>query len=69
MIKLSSIEKFQLHCLENYKIVKNMSGKNALLEFEQNKVFDFLASGYPVLHTQGTKYMVAEIIDLLAKKK
>jgi hypothetical protein len=46
-----------------------MSGKNALLEFEQNKVFDFLASGYPVLHTQGTKYMVAEIIDLLAKKK
>lgn len=68
MISLSEIEKFQLFCLENYKLRKNISGQNALEVFEKQGVFQFLESGFDVLHTQGINYIMAEIFELLKDK-
>lgn len=69
MITLSEIHKFQLFCLENYKISKKISGKEALKEFEQTAVFSFLADGYKVLHTQGLEYIIAQITDFIERRK
>ncbi len=69
MIRLNKIEKFQLFCLENYRASKNMPGKKVLREFENKAVFNFLAKGYEVLHTQGVLYIVAEINDYLERRK
>jgi hypothetical protein len=69
MIKLNKIEKFQLFCLENYKTTKNISGKSALHTFERKHVFNFLAIGYEVLHTQSSNYIIEEIIDFIERRK
>ena len=69
MIRLNKIEKFQLFCLENYRLSKNIPGKKALCDFEHKGVFDFLAEGYEVLHTQGILYIVKEINDFLERRK
>ena len=52
MSKLNKIEKYQLFCLEMYKIKRNITGKVALEEFETYDVFSFIRAGYEVLHTQ-----------------
>lgn len=69
MVKLNNIEKFQLFCLENYKTFINISGEKALHDFESNKVFDFLAQGYEVMHTQSAKYIVDEIIVFIKNNR
>lgn len=69
MITLTEIHKFQLFCLENYKISKRISGKDALKEFEQTDAFNFLANGYEVLHTQGVGYIIAMITDFIERRK
>jgi hypothetical protein len=69
MIRLNKIEKFQLFCLENYRISENMPGKKAWYDFERKGVFDFLAEGYEVLHTQGIRYIVGEINVFLERRK
>ena len=68
MIKLSQIQQFELFCLENYKIYKGISGKTALNQFNRYHVFDFLSTGYDVLHTQGKNYIVAEINDFINRR-
>ena len=69
MFELKKIEKFQLFCLEAYKLEKKNSGVTALNEFEKYNVFDFLSSGYEVLHTQSLDYTVKEIITYLESQK
>lgn len=69
MIELSEIEKFQLFCLENYKVSQNISGKQALEVFKKQDVFSFLASGYEVLHTQSIKYILDDIIEFINHNK
>jgi len=69
MIKLNKIQQFELFCLENYKIAKGITGKSALRDFKQYHVFNFLSSGYDVLHTQGKNYIVSEINDFIEQRK
>ena len=69
MIKLNRTEQFQLFCLENYRIEKGISGVAALEDFNRCQVFDFLSSGYEVLHTQGKNYIIAEINDFIERRK
>ncbi len=68
MIKLNNIARFQVFCLENYKTTKGISGRNALTEFKNNHVFDFISNNYEVLHTQGKNYIITEINDYINKK-
>jgi len=69
MVKLNNIEKFQLFCLENYKTFKKITGEKALHDFESNKVFDFLAQGYEVMHTQSEEYIVDEINEYIKNNR
>jgi hypothetical protein len=69
MIKLNKIQQFELFCLENYKMAKGITGKCALRDFKQYHVFNFLSSGFDVLHTQGKNYIVSEINDFIEQRK
>lgn len=69
MSKLNKIQQFQLFCLESYRTQFGVSGITALDDFKKFKVFDYLAAGYDVLHTQGKKYILADINDFLNSRK
>lgn len=52
---------FTVFCLENYKVHRNLSGKETAQLFEQYGVFDYLREGYDLLHTTGYQYMNHDI--------
>ncbi len=59
--RLNPVQSFQLFCLESYRSAMDISGEQALMEFKKSKVFDYLASGYEVLHTQSKHYILNEL--------
>lgn len=63
--KLTPVQSFQLFCLESYRSAKGISGIRALNDFKQSGVFDYLASGFDVLHTQSKNYIIAEISEYI----
>lgn len=63
--KLTPVQSFQLFCLESYRSAKDISGIKALNDFKQARVFDLLASGFEVLHTQSQNYLLAEITEYI----
>jgi hypothetical protein len=65
---LSPIQSFQLFCLEGYRNALGITGKQALHIFKKAKVFDYLASGYEVLHTQSKHYIISEL-DIYIKHR
>jgi hypothetical protein len=69
MKKLNKIQYFQLFCLESYRGFKGISGLAALEQFKRSEVFDYLSTGYEVLHTQGRNYLIADIIDFIEHRK
>ncbi|SHI08608.1 DUF3791 domain-containing protein [Clostridium grantii] len=52
---------FTVFCLESYKRSHNITGKDALKIFNDNKVFDYIKSFYDVLHSTGQDYIVEDI--------
>ena len=58
---MSNEMKFTVFCLENYKVHRNLSGKEAVQLFDMYGVFDYLRDGYDVLHTTGHQYMNHDI--------
>ncbi|MCT4687109.1 DUF3791 domain-containing protein [Vallitalea sp.] len=52
---------FTVFCLENYKQVHNMTGKDALAIFDENEVFDYIKKFYDILHMTGDGYIVKDI--------
>ena len=67
--KLNKINDFQLFCLESYRSSKGMTGLAALDDFKRAEVFDFLSSGFEVLHTQGRAYIISIITDYIERRK
>lgn len=63
------ISKFIIFCLENYKISKKISAMQALADFKDYGVFDYLTAGYDILHTQGKNYLMADIQDFINNQK
>lgn len=59
--KLTPTQSFQLFCLESYRSTNGVSAKKALTDFKRHKVFNFLYSGYDMLHTQSQHYILSEI--------
>ncbi len=57
---------FIIHCIEEYKIHKNMSGKEVIALFNKYMVCDYIRNFYEALHTTGVKYIVNDI-DLYIK--
>jgi hypothetical protein len=66
--KLEPMQSFQLFCLESYRSAKGISGIKALNDFKRAKVFDLLASGFDVLHTQSKNYLIAEITEYINRR-
>ena len=69
MNTLNKIQHFQLFCLESYRSSLGITGNMALTEFKRANVFDYLASGYEVLHTQGKNYLIADIKEFIDHRK
>jgi hypothetical protein len=62
---LTQVLNFQLFCLESYRSEKGMTGLNALKDFKQTGVFDYLADGYDVLHSQSKSFLMAELTEYI----
>ena len=58
--------KFLIYCIEIYRAVKNMTGKQTIELFSQYGVLDFILSCYEALHTTGPDYII-EDIDLFVE--
>ena len=52
---------FTVFCLENYKVYKSLTGKQAASLFERYGVFDYLDEFYDDLHTTGYQYINHDI--------
>ena len=48
---------FTVFCMENYKVHRNLSGKQVFKLFEDYGVFAYINEFYDVLHTTGHNYI------------
>lgn len=60
---------FKVFCIENYRAVKELSAKEALLLFSDYEVFSFLDETFEVLHTQDVDYILDTISTYIKKRK
>ena len=65
---MSQETKFAVFCLENYKIYKSMTGRQAAELFEKYGVFDYIREFYDVLHSTGHQYINRDI-DIYLKAR
>ena len=63
------INKFIIFCLESYKNFQQISGLQALSDFNKYGLFSYLTNGFEVLHTQSKKYITADIQDFINRRK
>ena len=52
---------FLIFCMEQYKSVKNLNGKQVSDLFRKYKVSDYIISCFEALHTTGTNYIIEDI--------
>ena len=60
---------FKVFCLESYKAVHRLTGKAALDVFFKHRVFDYIATCYDVLHSNGRLYIVSDIDEYIAHQR
>ena len=58
---------FLSFCVEAYKMRHGMSGEAVLNLFDEKGVTQYLMEYYDVLHTQGEKWIVADIDEFIQK--
>lgn len=63
------INKFIIFCLESYKNFRQISGLQALSDFNKYDLFSYLTNGFEVLHTQSKDYITADIQDFIIRRK
>ncbi|MFA9560433.1 DUF3791 domain-containing protein [Evansella sp. AB-rgal1] len=52
---------FMVYCIENYKNVKGLKGKDVLELFNKYRVLDYIKATYDALHTTGRDYIVEDL--------
>lgn len=52
---------FLVYCIESYKNVKGLKGKEAIELFNKYRVIDYIASSYEALHTTGREYIMDDL--------
>lgn len=57
---------FLAFCIEQYKQAKGLSGEQAMRTLSQHGVLDYLSEHYDVLHTQGHRWLVEEMDELVS---
>lgn len=65
---MSSQINYLIFCMEQYKLHKNMRGKDVADLFKRYNVYDYILSCFDALHTTGTEY-VMEDIDMYISAK
>ena len=58
---MSETAHFKVFCVERYKSVHNMKGKDTITLFKKYGVLDYLDKFYDILHTCGWQYIVQDI--------
>ena len=52
---------FKVFCLEQYKNAHGLSGREAMEQFKQYGVLEYISAFFDVLHSYGDKYVVQDI--------
>ncbi len=60
---------FVSFCVEEYKVAKHISGKEALSVFLDYGLVDYLSHNFEVLHTQSRQWLLEEIDEYISKRK
>lgn len=60
---------FLSFCMEQYKNKHKISGEEVATLFERHGVLSYLKDNFEVLHTQGHRWMMEEIDELIDKQK
>lgn len=63
-----SIPAFLAFAIEQYKHHKGITGEKAMTILSDSGVLEHLAEFYDVLHLHGSKWLMQEIDEMLAKK-
>jgi hypothetical protein len=61
---MSGNAEFIAYCLEEYKAVKGITGKDVITLFKKHNIIDYIVTCYGALHTMGG-LAIAEDIDSL----
>jgi hypothetical protein len=56
-------------CIEQYKMHLSVRGSEAMDLFDRYGVTEYLADNYEALHTQGHRWLLAEIDDVIRRRK
>lgn len=56
-------------CIEQYKVEKGISGKEAMDILLENGVLDYLFDHYEVLHSQSWQWLIEDIDEFIAERK
>ena len=60
---------FLSFCMEQYKNKHKISGGEVATVFERHGVLSYLKDNFEVLHTQGHRWLMEEIDELIDKQK
>lgn len=58
---MSSQGKFVIFCAEQYKLAKQLTGKQLAELFSRYHVWEYIDTCYEALHTTGTNYIIQDI--------
>jgi len=58
---------FLIYCLEEYKAVKGLSGKQVAALFAAKKVMEYIVEFFEVLHINGPQYIIQDIDEYIAQ--
>lgn len=60
---------FYTYCLENYALLKRISGMSAWLCFKESRADEYIVNNYDLLHTQGLEYILDDIQRFINRRK
>lgn len=59
---------FIAFCIEQYKMIKGMSGTEVAQLFFETGVASYLVDNFEVLHTQSRQWLIEEIEEILERR-
>lgn len=60
---------FLVYCIENYKNVKGLKGKEVIELFNRYRVLDYINASYEALHTTGKEYIIDDLDIYISARK
>jgi len=60
--------KFLIYCIEEYKLVKGLRGKQVVSLFEQSGAREYILACFEALHTVGLQYLMEDIDGFISEK-